>query len=706
MKRYVHTYKCFRWSCRATIIIAALTFFLYCAALPIVCQANEKENVGDQSIDFTSMSLEELKQVTIISVLKTPQKLSEATSAITVITQDEIRRSGATSIPELLRSVPGLHVAQTDSSTWAVSARGFTGRTANKLLVLMDGRSLYTPLFSGVYWNVQDTVFEDIERIEVIRGPGAALWGANAVNGVINIITKKAEDTQGGLVSSGFGNEERRFGTLRYGEKLGKDAYGRMYLKYFEKDAYWKSPSIWDRALFEEEDDGWGALRGGGRIDWSLSGGNSLTLQGDIYRGEDSERIVFSDPNASFLKSFDLNNEFSGGNVILRGTHEFSDLSEMSLQFYYDRTEQRRDEGNLSQYTERFDTFDIDFQHNFRVGRRQGIIWGLGYRFISDEFERTTDDPNRPVFLIDPASSKTHLVSAFFQDEITIIRNILRFTLGSKFEHNDYTGYEVQPCVRMLWNPSDNQNVWASISRAVRTPSRSEYSTVSPVGVTFPWPSWPQPRMEESENLVAYEVGYRIQFSKSFSLDSAFYMNEYENLTIYRYNAAEAKNNGVELSASWKALPWWHLSASYTYLHMDVSQNFQPPPADPNYPHHHDPNFPDAPPPGPPPFDISPETSSPNHQFVIRSSMDLYQNVELDLDLRYVDNLDIYVDSYWELDARLGWNPRKDIELSLVGQNLFHDHHPEFLSHGFLPFSAGKDSEVERSIYGKITCRF
>ncbi|MGA1795075.1 MAG: TonB-dependent receptor plug domain-containing protein [bacterium] len=680
------------------IVLAAI--FLTVAFYAPMCRAQERNS--EESIDFTALSLEELKQITIISVLKRPQKLSEATSAISVITQEDIRRSGATSIPELLRAVPGFNVAQMDSSTWAVSARGFNNLNANKLLVLMDGRSLYTPLFSGVYWNIQDTLLEDIERIEVIRGPGATLWGANAVNGVINIITKHAKETQGGLVISGAGNEEKRFGAFRYGDKLGEGAYGRFYLKYFERDDFWKAPRRWLGPGFEE-DEGWDSLRGGWRMDWSMFGGDALTLQGDMYDGEDSETIVFPDPNFPSIGSLDLENHFSGGDVILRWMHAISDESDMALQLYYDRTKQERNKGDQSQYKERFDTFDVDFQHNFRLGTRQGIIWGLGYRLISDRFEASEADPNRPVFLIDPQSRDTHIVSAFFQDEIALIRDRLLFTVGSKLEHNDYTGFEVQPGVRMLWNPSDSQNVWASVSRAVRTPSRSEYDTESSITVSSPWPSWSRPRMEEAEDLLAYEAGYRIQLTGSFSLDLASYLNEYDSLNIFGYNTAEAETYGMELAVNWDVLPWWRIQASYSYLHMHLSRAYRsPPPFDPNFSFPHDPNVPMF----PPPFDTSLDKSSPNHQYVIHSAWDLYRNIDLDLEMRYVDNLDIYVGSYTELDARIGWKPRRDLELSVVGRNLLHEHHPEFLSHGFLPFSGGEYSEVDRSIYGKITCRF
>jgi iron complex outermembrane receptor protein len=483
-------------------------------------------------------------------------------------------------------------------------------------------------------------------------------------------------------------------------------------LKYFEKDEFWKRSGDWYIPSVKD-DDGWDSLRGGGRFDWSFSEDDSFTVQGDIYDGEDSEKIVFFDQNAPVMGDVDFVNNFSGGNMIARWTHSFSDTSDMSLQLYYDRTKQERNEGVLSKYKEQFDIFDVDFQHNFKLGNNEEIIWGLGYRSISDQFEfirqkfvsieidPNMTDPNRPFFPhgskgppLYPESRVTNIISAFFQDEISIISDRFRLTLGSKFEHNDYTGFEVQPGIRMLWKASDIQNVWASVSRAVRTPSRSEYDTYSSM--------W-SPKLKRSEDLIAYELGYRIQLTRSFALDLASYFNEYEHLNIFFDNNAGAETYGVELAANWDVFEWWRIEASYTYLNMHISRHYYPlPPYDPNFSYQGDPNFLLP----PPPPDISPDKFSPNHQFVLHSSIDFYRNLELDLEMRYVDNLSIFVKSYTELDARLAWKPRKDLELSIIGRNLLHDHHFEFPSHGFLPFSEGEDTEVERSIYGKITCLF
>lgn len=710
-----------RWSYGGIFITAAIAicFLLSWFTAPI-CRADDQgpdgqEKAQEEPIDFTSLSLEELKQVMIVSILKKPQKLSEATSAISVITQDDIRRSGATSIPELLRGLPGLQVAQINSSTWAVSARGFNHRFANKLLVLMDGRCLYTPSFSGVYWNVQDTLFEDIERIEVIRGPGATLWGANAVNGVINIITKKAKDTQGGLHVIGSGKEELGIGAFRYGARLGESAYGRFYLKYFLRDGFVNKSG-------DHGNDDWNSLRGGGRIDWSLSGSDSLTLQGDIYDGENGEReVVFVWPGSK-EKSININNNFSGSNVLGRWAHTFSNSSGMALQVYYDRTEQEKQLCHAPSHTESFDTFDLDFQHNFRLisGAPQEIVWGLGYRLIQDRLNFGGDNP---IFVPEDKNHDTHIVSAFLQDEIDVVRNRLQLTLGSKFEHTDYSGFQFQPSIRMLYKIPQNQNIWASVSRALRTPSLYEQDTSQPApppppsssspsspsssstSSTSGKPQYPNDKQKspvilelkedkhvQPEELIACELGYRIQPEEYFSLDSAIFYNDYDQLIVGKENIGQGESYGLELAANWDVTKYWALRFSYTFLrvHTSVDEDAGHPRKGPGA---------DLP-------NIFLEGISPDHQVVVHSSVDLLRDLEFDMDLRYVDNLGSYTESYLEADARLGWNLRKNLELSVVGRNLLNNRHSEFVYMGYIPDSAGVNIEVERSIYWKITCRF
>src|SRR5688572_15258115 len=402
------------------------------------------------------MDLESLMKIEVTSVSKRPEKLSDAAAAIYVISNEEIRRSGVTSIPEALRLAPGLEVARQDSHTWAISSRGFNDEFANQLLVLIDGRSVYTPLFAGVYWDVQDLPLEDINRIEVIRGPGASLWGANAVNGVINITTRRAKDTQGLLISAGAGNEERGFGTIRYGGKIGEQAHFRVYGKYLNRDDSGLTNGL-------SANDSWSMWRGGMRLDWEPSHNNLLTLQGDIYTGELNQTVTV--PSLSAPPSEELREKVgvSGGNVLGRWSHQFSDTSELSLKAYYDRTERDR-----VVFDETRDIFDLDLQHRFQLGDRHDFVVGLGYNITSDDLD------NRFAVSFDPTHRTASLYSAFVQDEIELVRDRLRLTMGTKIEHNDYTGWEVQPNARLSWSITKRQTAWFAASRAISTPSRAE----------------------------------------------------------------------------------------------------------------------------------------------------------------------------------------------------------------------------------------
>lgn len=714
--------------CRGGISITAiaticflLSYFIIAASDCLAAykheQSDREQSQEEEPFDFTSLSLEELKQVMIISILKKPQKLSEAASAISVITQDDIRRSGATTIPELLRGLPGMQVAQINSSTWAVSARGFNHRFANKLLVLMDGRCLYTPSFSGVYWNVQDTLFEDIDRIEVIRGPGATLWGANAVNGVINIITKKAKDTQGGLHIVGGGVEEMGFGAFRYGVKLSDAAYSRIYLKYSMKDG-----SVDNEG--KAGNDSWNSLRGGGRLDYSISSSDSLTLQGDIYSGRNGEReaVVFFRPWAGEKKvnvdiaGINIDNDFSGGNVLGRFSHLFSATSNMAIQVYYDRAKQCKQRICGPNHTESFDTFDLDFQHNFQFSKRQEIVWGLGYRLIKEHLSFGGGD--KPIFAAQDEHYHTHTVSAFIQDDIDLVRDRVQLTIGSKFEHSDYSEFQFQPGVKMLYKILDNQNIWASISRSIRTPSLYErqapapapppppsaVNSSSPSGKPSssssdqpPTPVIPLPQEDRHlrpEELIAYELGYRIQPMEYFSLDSALFYNQYNHLIINWDNSGQGKTYGLELAANLDLSRWWSVRASYTAMRMQINVDDSQP--------------------GGKKHDFMPDDlstaflvgTSPDHQLVLNSSLDFLQHGEFDLELRSVDSLKNNTESYLEADARLGWNIGKNLELSIIGRSLLNSHHAEFVYMGYIPDSGGINMEVERSIFGKITCRF
>src|SRR6267378_970688 len=645
--------------------------------------------------DVTAMSMEDLMNLQVTSVSKRTQKVADAAAAIFVITQEDIRRSGATSIPEALRLVPGLQVARIDQNKWAIGSRGFNGRFDNKLLVLIDGRSVYTPLFSGVYWNVQDVMLEDVDRIEVIRGPGATLWGANAVDGVINVITKKAKSTQSVIVTAGAGTEERAAGGVRYGGKAGDHTHFRAYTKYFD---WW--PSAYTSGMTAHA--GWDALRGGFRADWTPTGTNSLTLQGDIYRSRFNETLTVASLSAPYSNTFPNDGKYSGGNILGRWNHT-SEGSSTSLQMYYDNTTIT----DHSLFGDHQNIFDIDFQNGFHAGDSQQFVWGLGYRSIRDK-----NDASFTVSL-QPNQVTLNQFSTFIQDEISLVDDRLQITLGSKFEHNKFTGFEIEPNARLLWNITPNQSIWTAVSRAVRTPALTEEglrlnSTVIPPGT----PSNPTPlpavvavfgsKQFRSEDLLAYELGYRMQATSNLSLDIATFYNNYSNLRtaepgapfvegspaptniVIPFVAANKMSGGtygMELFADWKVVPKWRLVGSYSYLQMNIHKNansLDPTPDNPN-------------------------GSSPRHQWYLRSSIDLPKHFEQDTTLRFVDQLpSLNVPSYYSLDAHLGWRPVTSLELSIGGQNLLNNRHFEFMP----DFVNTSPTVVKRSIFGSITVKF
>lgn len=626
--------------------------------------------------DLASLSIEDLMEIEVTSPSKRAEPLAQVSAAIYVITEDEIRRSGMTSIPELLRLVPGLHVAQIDSSRWAVTSRGFNSQFANKLLVLIDGRTVYTHLFSGVFWDVQDVMLEDIERIEVVRGPGGTLWGANAVNGVVNIITKNAKDTQGLLATGGGGTVERAFGHARYGVAVGDTAHVRGYVKYLDREEL-------ETDTGDDANDQWDMIRGGFRFDWEPSARDSVQVQGDYYSGRAHSTLI------TFIPSHD---DIAGGNILGRWQRTFSETSELSLQSYFDRTE--RDVKLLLE--EDRNTFDVELQHRFGLRSAHDVIWGVGYRLLNDDIRNTG-------VVFDPDSRTDHLVSGFLQDKVSFFGDQLQVTVGTKLEHNDYSGFEYQPSIRGRWKVRPQHSVWAAISRAVRTPSRSD-DDVNFLFVTGP-PPMPTllvlgHRSFDSEKLLAYEVGYRSQPTDYLSFDVTAYYNDYDDirtteigfpplasppfppgtLPAFIKNKAKADGYGVEVAANWKPTLHWSLAGSYTFMQVDVDL---------------EPGATDL---------LTEETGkdTPLHQFQVRSHLNLPQNFEFDSALYWVDAVSNQgVSAYTRVDVRLGWQPTDNVELSIVGQNLAEGRHPEFGS-GF--FSTR--SQVPRSMYGKITFRY
>ena len=635
----------------------ALSMLLPAAlANPVLAQTGPQ--VASDVGALKKLAFEELLNLEITTVSKRPERLVDAASAIQVITAEEIRRSGATSLPEALRLAPNLHVAQVDSRQWAISARGFNTTTANKLLVLIDGRTVYTPLFSGVFWDVQNVMLEDIDRIEVISGPGATLWGANAVNGVINVITRNARDTQGALLSAGAGSMLRGFGNARYGDKIGKDVYFRVYGMGFDRDD----------TLRRNGRDGinnWYIGQGGFRGDWLPANGARASIQGNFYGGE----IAQPAPGDVTV---------DGQNLLGRWTQPLANDSELSLQVYWDRTRRRIP----TTITEVLNTYDIEFQHRLPLGERNNLIWGGGYRLMQDEVDNTAAIAFRPT------RRDLNLFSVFLQDEITLLKDQLILTMGSKFEHNDFSGFEAQPSARIAWTPVTNHTLWAAVSRAVRSPSRIDTEVFAPS--TPPFAVRGGGGRFDAETVIAYEFGYRTELASRLGLSIATFFNDYDDLRSVEpiagapgqtiiLNGLRAKTYGVELSVAWQALDWWRLLGGYTYFHKRIL-------------------FGDS-------QDVNrgrSEGNDPHHQFLIQSMINLPANLEFDSVLRYVDNLNQrgpLVPSYVSLDLRLGWRPTPNWEFAIVGQNLLEKRHAEF-------GAPATRQEIPRSVYGKITWKF
>lgn len=638
---------------------------------------------------LAGLSLEELMRVPITSVSKHTEEWFRSAAALDVVTGEDIRRSGARHLGDALRGSPGLAVARQDSHTWAISPRGFTSELASKTLVLMDGRSVYTPLNGGVYWDAQDTMLEDLDRIEIIRGPGGSLWGANAVNGVINVLTKSARDTQGTLVNAGGGSLEEAFGSVRHGGQLGEHAWYRVYTKYSQRDDF-------DLPGGGAAGDAWYKSQGGFRIDWDSSDVDTLTFQGDYYQGQEHQTRTVATATAPFAATANYNDRFAGGNLLSRWTRQLEDGAELRVQAYYDRTER---ESLIPE--EIRDTVDFEAQHRFDLGTWNQFTWGVGYRWNADQMKT-----NFALFFNDPDRS-FDVYSAFVQDQIRVVEDRLALTLGMKVEHNDFTGVEVQPSARLAWTPGDRHTVWAAVSRAVRTPTRAEDDVY--VVRPAPGPSYLGTfgsSSFDSETVLAYELGGRARITEWLTLDAAVFLNDYDQLTsveplagappplppgtpplfpLYAANTLTGESYGAELAAHFQLNDWWRLRGSYTWLRLQL----------------HDGGT------GLFPVEAVQEGNEAEHRAVVRSQMDLPWNLQFDVAVHYVDNLPSSVPgravpSYVGVDVRLAWRPRENIEFSIVAQDLLDPRHPEFV-----PISnPAPAAEVPRSVYGAVTFRF
>lgn len=635
------------WRCSALLLCSILiTGNAFVQAQDVLPSAGE----------LKKLSVEELMDLEVTSVSRRPEKLTEVPSAIQVITQDDIRNSGATSVPEVLRLATNLQVAQVNASQWAISARGFNNVLANKLLVMIDGRTVYTPLYAGVFWDVQNLLLEDIERIEVISGPGGTLWGSNAVNGVINITTKSAQKTSGLFVEAGKGTELRGYGGLRYGGKIGDNLYYRVYGTAFKRGG---------TILAEDHsdiNDGWKMAQGGFRMDWDATEKSQVSLQANHYDDR-------PDPDA--------NNPIvaSGNNIVARWKNAVSERSDFQVQLYYDQT--WRDFRN--DFTENLKTYDFDGQHRFQLGQRQEVVWGVGVRFMDHRVE------NLELFNVLPGHKTLHIYNAFIQDNITIVEDLLHITAGAKIEHTTYAGYQFQPNVRLSLTPAGNQTLWAAVSRAVRTPSRVDRDFTISLAPGLPLI---QGKDMHSEKVIAYEVGYRLQLHEKSTLSLSTFYNVYDDLRsaepgppplgipITFANGVEGNTYGLEFSGTHQLTNWWRLRGGYTFLKKDLS--VKPTSQDLN--------------------NASVESNDPENQFLIQSMTDL-RRVELGIVLRYVDKLPApAVDHYFGLDVRVAVKVLKSLEVSLVGQNLLDKYHLEYTPDT-------NPRLIERSYYAKLTWR-
>jgi iron complex outermembrane recepter protein len=678
---------------RSALVLSLFLCLAFGGAIQSTGAEEDPSNPQTPSDDLKQLSLEQLGDIQVTTVSKAPQEIMKTPAAVFVITQEDIRRSGATSIPEALRMAPGVEVARIDANHWSVAIRGFAGQFSKSLLVLVDGRSIYTPLFEGVYWDLPYVMLEDVDRIEVIRGPGGTIWGSNAVNGVINIITKNAKDTNGALATLGSGTIDQGTGAFRYGGSAGTDndfsyrIYGMGGIRGPE---------------FHPDDDTfdhWRMGQWGFRTDWKAGANDTLTVQGDMYQGESGESAflaTFTPPAETPTREIGY---VSGGNLLTRWQHTTGEGSDIQLQVYFDRT--NRQDMELG---ETRDTFDVDFVQHLRVHDDQQLTWGLGARVSPSNFIQTSAGVN---FL--PAKQVDTIYSSFVQYELPIVRDKLDLTAGTKFEHNNFSGFQWQPSVRLLWTPTQRQSFWGAFTRAVRTPSRLDQDVEFFILAQAAPP--PPVYFEilgnaklQAEDMLGYEAGYRTQVNTNLYVDFTAFYNNYNNLQAYGpptigeqddppalffvlpyANVILGHTAGTEIAPNWKITHWWQIRGSYSFLHMSLRDKT---------------GIPDT-------GNLleSYMGSSPNNMVGFQSMFDLPLHFEIDPAFRYVSALrDADAPAYSTADVRLGWHKRimedQELELSVAGQNLLQPYHLE-MGGVDPPPTVG----IKRSVYGKITWR-
>jgi len=659
---------------------------------------------AESSAEPFDLSLQELLDIEVTSVSKQPESLLNAAAAIYVLTADDIRRSGARSIPQALRDVPGLHVAQIDSQKWAISSRGFNGRYNNKMLVILDGRTLYSTEFSGVYWEAQDTLMADIERIEIIRGPSAAIWGANAVNGVINIITKHSSDTLGGYALLGTGDHQDGFAGFRYGSRLSPGMTARFYAKGFKRDQLEFNSadvSAGDAAQLSsvDTDNNWSHQQFGGRMDISLSPAESLRLSTSVYQSRMDQVASVPTITAPYTQFVEDDFDSRGWHVLGEYNRAYSANSEINLTAYFDHAKREEFVLGFSR-----DTFDLDFSHSYGVSDKHKLLWGVGYRYIEEELDTHN--------VISSYTEKEHinLWSAFVQDQITLVPDALWLTLTTRLEHHSYTDFELQPTARLMWEMTENHRFWTALSRAVRTPSQLENQSqihIGTLGPADPFNPFGVPAKlvlqgnsrYDSEEVTSLELGYRYARDKDFSLDLALFYNDYEKLrsnstittdlsTLPSFvslasafdNEVEGHNYGFELSANWLLSDKLKLRFNYSFIesHFDLGQ--------------------------------SQNTDAPEQIVAVSADWSVVPSLDLNATWRYVDKNELIdslqinstpIDAYQGVDIGLNWQVSPKVRVSAFARNLFYGSHVEYKAELFsIPY------RIEPTYFGQVTVEF
>jgi iron complex outermembrane receptor protein len=631
-----------------------------------------------------TMSLEQLGNIQVTAVSKQPEEVWQTPAAIFVITSEDIARSGVTNIPDLLRLVPGVQVSRSQSDEWAVGIRGFASGFSKGLLVMIDGRSVYTPLFEGVYWDVQDLALENIDRIEVIRGPAGTIWGVNAVNGVINIITKHARDTQGVMVSAlGGGSLEHFIGVAEDGWSFRRNIQARIWVKGFNR-----GPEI---NPDHDPYDRWHQERGGFRADWQPNSRDSLMASGMIYRGESGGQNTIGEYFPPAQKIVQGAQPVSGGDIILRWDRTLSDKANFYVQAYFDRTNRK-----TLQFDESRNTFNVDFVDHIGYLPRQDLIFGMGLRLSPSNLIQTQATVN-----FTPNKLTDYIYSGFLQDKFSIVPGRLAAILGSKIEDNNYSSVGYEPSARILWNPTAHQTVWAGVSRALRIPGRLDQdlsltgydpgSVSPPIFLTIAG----NPNFKP-EILIGWEAGYRKLVTPKFYADIALFHNQYDDLESYGNisvtaptqpyphillmvpfaNGIKGVTDGLELAPDWKPFDWLDLRGTYSHTHMEL---------------HSKAGFSEA-------SYISGYTgASPDHIATVQSLFTLPHGIQIDPDYRYMSALPAEsVRAYQTADAHLAWKFTKHLQLSADGRNLLQPYHQEFSGDNANPVG------IRRSIYGGI----